>query len=317
MSNYLARRLFQLIPVVLGITILTFVLIRFIPGDPCRMNRGQFVPMEVVERCRTEQGLHLPVLQQFIFQLGGLFSGDTIAGQSMVYHRSAMSVIADRLPATLLLVGYASTLTVLMGLLIGLGSAVKPGSLIDFLLSGAAATALTMPAFLIGTLLILIFSLNLRLFPTSGYSRDLLDNLHRLFLPALTLAISNGAMLGRVLRRSMLNVMSAPFILTARAKGIPNRRVFTHHVLRNSLISPVTLLGLQIAWLLSGSVVVETVFALPGVGSLLVQSVLHRDYAVIQLATICFAVMVAGVSLLADIFYPVLDPRLRHEYNGE
>ncbi|HEU0296295.1 MAG TPA: ABC transporter permease [Anaerolineales bacterium] len=315
MISYLARRLLQLIAVVFGIAILTFILIRLIPGDPCRMNRGQFVPMEVVERCRIEQGLHLPVLQQFIFQLGGLFSGDTIVGQSMVYHQSAMSVIADRLPVTLLLVGYASTLTVLMGLLIGLGSALKPGSLFDTFMNGAAATALTLPSFLIGTLLILVFSLNLRLFPTSGYSRNFLDNLHRLFLPALTLAISNGAMLGRVLRRSMLNVMSAPFILTARAKGISNRRVFAHHVFRNGLISPVTLLGLQISWLLSGSVVVETVFALPGMGSLLVQSVLHRDYAVIQLAAICFAVMVAGVSLLADVIYPALDPRVRNEYN--
>ena len=316
MNSYLARRLFQLIPVVFGIAVLTFVLIRLIPGDPCRMNRAQFVPMEVIERCRIEQGLHLPVLQQFVFQLSGLISGDTIAGQSMVYNRSAMSVIAERLPATLLLVGYASTLTVLVGLLIGLGSFLKPGSLFDLFINGAAATALTMPAFLIGTLLTLIFSLNLRLFPTSGYGVDLLDNLRRLFLPALTLAISNGAMLGRVLRRSLLNVMSAPFILTARAKGVPNRRVFAHHIFRNGLISPVTLLGLQIAWLLSGSIVVETVFALPGMGSLLVQSVLHRDYAVIQLATICFAVMVAGVSLLADIIYPVLDPRVRHEYNG-
>lgn len=316
MSSYLARRLLQLVLVVFGITILTFILIRLIPGDPCRVNRPQFVPMEVIERCRIEQGLHLPVLQQFVFQLGGLISGDTIAGQSMVHHRSAMSVIADRLPPTLLLVGYASTLTVLVGLLIGLGSAPKPGSVFDLLLNGAAATALTIPAFLIGTLLILIFSLNLRLFPTSGYGVDLLDNLRRLFLPALTLAISNGAMLGRVLRRSMLNVMSAPFILTARAKGVSNRRVFAHHVFRNGLISPVTLLGLQISWLLSGSVVVETVFALPGMGSLLVQSVLHRDYAVIQLAVICFAVMVVSVSLLADMFYPLLDPRVHHDNTG-
>lgn len=313
MSSYLARRLLQLIPVVFGITILTFVLIRLIPGDPCRVNRAQFVPMEVTERCQVEQGLHLSVLQQFIFRFGGLFSGDTSAGQSMVYHRPAMSVIAERLPATLLLVGYAFTLTVLVGLLIGLACALKPGSLIDFLLNGAAATALTLPTFMIGTLLILVFSLNLRLFPTSGYGRDLWDNLRHLFVPALTLAISNGAMLGRVLRRSMLNVMSAPFILTARAKGVPNQRVFAYHVFRNGLISPVTLLGLQIAWMLGGSVVVETVFAIPGMGSLLVQSVLHRDYPVIELVTICFAVMVAGVSLLTDMFYPLLDPRVRYE----
>ena len=178
---------------------------------------------------------------------------------------------------------------------------------------GATATALSLPPFLIGLLLIIVFSLKLHLFPTSGYGRDFLDHVRHLFLPALTLAISNGAMLARVLRRSLLNVIDAPFVLTAHAKGIPRRQVFTRHVFRNSLISPVTLLGLQIAWLFSGTVVVETVFALPGLGSLMVQSVLDRDYAVVQITTICFAVIVGSASLLTDLIYPWVDPRVRHD----
>jgi peptide/nickel transport system permease protein len=165
----------------------------------------------------------------------------------------------------------------------------------------------------IGLLLIIIFSLKLHLFPTSGYGQGFLDHLRHLFLPALTLAISNGAMLARVLRRSLLNVMDSPFILTAHAKGVPKRQVFTHHVFRNSLISPVTLLGLQIAWLCSGTVVVETVFALPGLGSLMVQSVLDRDYPVIQITTFCFAVIVGSTSLLTDLIYAWVDPRVRHD----
>jgi peptide/nickel transport system permease protein len=213
----------------------------------------------------------------------------------------------------MLLAGYSSLLAVLLALVIGLGSAMRPGSLFDRSVSGATAAALTLPPFVIGLLLIIVFSLKLHLFPTSGYGRGLLDHVRHLFLPALTLAISSGAMLARVLRRSLLNVMDSPYILAAHAKGIPKQRVFTHHVLRNGLLSPITLLGLQVAWLFSGSVVVETVFALPGVGSLIVQSVLDRDYAVIQITTFFFAVLVGSTSLFIDLIYPWVDPRVRHE----
>ena len=313
MNSYLPHRLVQFIAVLFGITIFTFCLIRLVPGDPCRMTHGQFVPQEVIERCRTENGLDKPILQQFSIYLSGLFSKSSVAGQSIVYRRPAISVFLERLPATLLLAGYGCILAVLIGLLIGLSSAAMPGSLLDHSMAGATATALTLPSFVIGWLLVIIFSRKLHLFPTSGYGRNFLDHLRHLFLPALTLAISNGAMLARVLRRSLLNVMDSPYILTAHAKGLPNRRVFLHHVFRNSLISPVTLLGLQIAWLCSGTVLVETVFALPGVGSLIVQSVLDRDYAAIQITTFFFAVLVGITSLFIDLIYPWVDPRVRHE----
>jgi len=313
MNSYLLQRLLQFIAVLLGITIFTFCLIRLIPGDPCRMTHGQFVPAEAIERCRMKYGLDKPILQQFFISFGGLFSSSSIAGQSIVYQRPAMSVFAERLPATLLLAGYSCILAVLIALVIGLSTAVRPGSLFDRSMSGATAAALTLPSFVIGLLLIIVFSLKLHLFPTSGYGKSFWDHLRHLFLPALTLAISNGAMLARVLRRSLLNVMDSPYILTAHAKGVPKRQVFVHHVFRNSLISPVTLLGLQIAWLCSGTVVVETVFALPGLGSLMVQSVLDRDYPVIQITVICFAVIVGSTSLLIDLIYPWIDPRVRHD----
>jgi peptide/nickel transport system permease protein len=313
MSNYLLRRLFQFIPVLFGITIFTFCLIRLIPGDPCQNTHGQFVPRDVIERCRVEYGLDRPILQQFVVYLGGLFSRSSIAGQSIVYRRPAISVFVERLPATMLLAGYGSLLAVLLALVIGLGSAARPGSLFDRSMAGATATALTLPSFVIGLLLIIIFSLKLQLFPTSGYGRNFLDYLWHLFLPALTLAISNGAMLARVLRRSLLNVIDSPYILTAHAKGVPKRQVLLNHVFRNSLISPVTLLGLQIAWLCSGTVLVETVFGLPGLGSLIVQSVLDRDYAVIQITTFFFAVLIGSTSLFIDLIYPWVDPRVRHD----
>lgn len=313
MNNYLLHRLVQFIAVLFGITIFTFCLIRLIPGDPCLNTHGQFVPRDVIERCRVEYGLDKPILQQFSIYLSGLFASSSVAGQSIVYQRPAMSVFLERLPATIFLAGYGSLLAVLLALVIGLGSAMRPGSLFDRSMSGATAVALTLPPFVIGLLLIIVFSLKLHLFPTSGYGRGPLDHLRHLFLPALTLAISSGAMLARVLRRSLLNVMDSPYILTAHAKGLPKQRVLVHHVFRNSLIAPVTLLGLQIAWLFSGSVVVETVFALPGLGSLMVQSVLDRDYAVIQITTFFFAVIVGSVSLLTDLIYPLVDPRVRHE----
>jgi len=313
MNSYLARRLLQFIPVLFGITIVTFFLMRMIPGDPCQANLGQFVPTEIIERCRMEHGFDMPILRQFLFYLGSLFSSDSLASQSIIYGRPAMSVLLERLPATAFLVGYGCALAALLALLIGIGSALKPGSLFDRFMNGATATALTLPAFLIGLMLIVVFSLNLRLFPTSGYGRNFLDHMRHLFLPALTLAVSNGAMLARVLRRSLINVTAAPYILTAHAKGLPRRRVFIHHVFRNGLISPLTLLGLQIAWLFSGTVVVETVFALPGIGSLIAQSVLDRDYAVVQVTTICFAAVVASISLLTDLIYPLLDPRVRYD----
>jgi peptide/nickel transport system permease protein len=312
MNNFLVRRLLQFIPVLFGISIVTFFLVRLIPGDPCQMNHGQFVPVEIIERCRTEYGFDKPILRQFLYYIGSLFSGNSVASQSIVYNRPAMSVLLERLPVTIFLVGYGFTLAVPLALLIGLGSALKPGSIFDHVMNGATATALTLPAFLIGLLLIIIFSLKLRLFPTSGYGKNFLDHLRYLFLPALTLAISNGAMLARVLRRSLINVMASPFILTAHAKGVPNQRVFSHHVFRNGLLSPLTLLGLQVAWLFSGSVVVETVFALPGTGSLIVQSVLDRDYAVVQVTTIFVALIVSSVSLLTDLIYPLVDPRVRY-----
>lgn len=313
MNSYLVRRLLQFIPTLFGISVFTFFLIRLIPGDPCQMNHSQFVPIEIVDRCRMEHGLDRPILQQYFFYIGSLFSGNSIAGQSIVYGRPAISVLLERLPATILLTGYGCTLAVLLALFIGLGSVLKPGSLFDRSMHGVTMTVLTLPAFLTGMLLILIFSLKLQLFPTSGYGKNFLDHLRHLFLPALTLAIANGAMLARVLRRSLINVMSSPHVLTAHAKGLPNRRVFIHHVFRNGLISPFTLLGLQIAWLLSGAVVVENVFALPGMGSLIVQSILYRDYAVLQITTIGFALIVTSITLLTDMIYPLLDPRVRYD----
>jgi peptide/nickel transport system permease protein len=310
---YLLHRLIQSSITLIGITFLSFVLLRLIPGDPCQMIHGRLVPQEIIEQCRIEQGLDQPVGRQYLSYLGGFLTGEALAGQSLVYRRPAVGVLWERLPPTLFLVLYSSLLSVLIALPLGLAAALKPGTLFERFVSSATAAALTLPGFWIGLLLIYFFSLKLKMFPASGYGDDFLGHLYHLFLPALTLAIANGALLARLLRVSLLEVISSPYVLTAWAKGLPRRRVLTHHVLRTGLISPFTLLSLQMAWMMSGTIVVENVFAIPGLGALLVQSILNRDFNLVQLAILCFAVIVTAVSLLTDLAYPLLDPRVSYD----
>jgi peptide/nickel transport system permease protein len=307
----LLRRFFQIAIVMVGITFVTFLLLRLIPGDPCRAIHGQLVPQEVIDRCRVEHGFDRPIWQQYLIYADNILHGDL--GESLVYRRPALDVLWERVPVTVFLAVYSGLLSVIIALPLGLAAALHKGSLIDRLIRGTTATALTLPAFWIGWLLILAFSLQLHLFPASGYGETFLEHFHYLFLPALTLAIANGALLARVLRRSLLDVLAAPHVLAVQARGLPWRRVVIRHILRNGLISPATLLGLQLAGLLGGAVIVEKIFTVPGLGALLLESIANRDYALVQNATLFFALMVMAVSLLIDLAYPLLDPRVRHE----
>jgi peptide/nickel transport system permease protein len=309
--TFLLRRFLQIAVVVIGVTVVTFFLLRLTPGDPCRAIHGQLVPQEVIDRCRAEHGFDRPVWQQYLAYVGDILQGNL--GQSLVYRRPALDVLWERLPVTVFLASYSALLSTIIALPLGLAAALHKDSTLDRFIRGTTATALTLPAFWIGLLLILVFSLRLRLFPASGYGQTFLDHLRHLFLPALTLAIANGALLARVLRRSLLDVLALPHVPAVQAKGLPWRRVVIRHILRNGLISPVTLLGLQLAGLLGGAVIVEKVFTIPGLGALLLESITNRDYALVQNATLFFALMVTVVSLLIDLAYPLLDPRVRYE----
>ena len=192
-----------------------------------------------------------PVWQQYLTYVGDVLRGNM--GQSLFYQRPALDVLWERLPVTMFLAFYSGLLSVIIGLPLGLAAALHKGSALDRFIRGTTATALTLPAFWIGLLLILVFSLRLRLFPASGQGETILEHLHHLFLPALTLAIANGALLARVLRHSLLDVLASPHVLAVQVKGLPWRRVVIRHILRNGLISPVTLLGLQLAGLLRGA----------------------------------------------------------------
>ena len=232
-------------------------------------------------------------------------------GQSVVQRRPVALVIADRLWPTILLVAYATVLAIVITLPLATVSAVKRGSLTDFAIQAAFVAVMSMPSFWLGVLLILLLGIKVPLFPVAGYGEGLIDRLWHLFLPALVIALGTSALTIRSLRSSLIAVRSAEFVDTARSKGLSEGEVLRRHIMRNSLISTVSVLSVHTSWVIGGTVVIEAVFALPGMGSLLVTSVFSRDYPVVQGLTVVFALMVMVISVLTDLAYAAIDPRIR------
>jgi peptide/nickel transport system permease protein len=309
MGNYIARRLVQIIPVVFGITLILFVMLRLIPGDPASVLLGERATDAAVARINHELGLDQPIYVQYGYFLRDLATLNL--GTSIRYQIPVASLLGQRLLVSLSVVGVTLVLTIAIAFPLGVLAALKKDSLIDNLVRSVFVVLMLMPSFWVGILLIIFFSVQLGLFPVSGIGSGLLDNLHHLFLPALTIALAITPVLVRALRSSILDALSADYVRTARAKGLRERAVITAHVLRNALIPAVTLLGLSIGGLMGGTVILEKVFALPGAGALLIDSIGARDYPVVQAATMAFATMVILVNLLTDIVYSFLDPRVR------
>jgi peptide/nickel transport system permease protein len=310
MIQYIARRLVQMIPVVFGITLLLFFMLRLIPGDPASVMLGERATDEAVQRLNHELGLDQPIYVQYGYFLRDLATLNL--GVSIKYQIPVTKLLGQRLLVSLSVVGVTLVLTILIAFPLGVLAALKKDSLIDNVVRSIFVVLMLMPSFWVGILLIIFFSVQLGLFPVSGYGSGLLDTLHHLFLPALTIALAITPVLVRALRSSILDALSADYVRTARAKGLRERGVITAHVLRNALIPAVTLLGLSIGSLMGGTVILEKVFALPGAGALLIDSIGARDYPVVQAATMVFATMVILVNLLTDIVYSYLDPRVRY-----
>jgi peptide/nickel transport system permease protein len=304
-------RLLQLVPVLLGITLIAFLLLRVLPGDPATLLLGARGSAEDVTRLKAQLGLDRPLWEQYLGFLWDMVSGSM--GQSITHHRPAAEVIFQRLPATLLLVGYSTVLTILMTFPLAILAALRKDTGVDIGIKGTFVVAMSMPSFWLGILLILLLSVRLELFPVSGYGSGVIDRLWHLFLPAFVIALSTSALTIRSLRSSILAVMKADFIDTARAKGLLGSEIMMRHILRNSLISMVSVLAVHTSWVIGGTVVIEAVFAIPGVGFLLVSSIYARDYPLIQGLTVVFAVLVVLINLLADLAYAVIDPRVRYE----
>jgi peptide/nickel transport system permease protein len=306
--SLIGRRLIQLIPVAFGVTLVAFLLIHLIPGNPARTVLGIHATPAKVAALDKAYGLDKSLPAQYLLFLHRLVHGDL--GQSLFYGVSARTLIVDRLPATLWLIIYAAVLVVLMSVPLAMIAATKKNAARDHVVRTIPLVGLGLPPFWVGIILVEVFALKIHAFPVDGYGTGFAQHLRYMFLPALTVAIGMAPIIIRSLRASMLDVLGADFISTARSKGAPESRVFVRHVLRNAIIPTVTVLGLNIGFLIGNTVIIEQVFALPGLGSLMIQSIFNRDFPVVQGVTIVFAILVVLVNLIVDLTYARLDPRV-------
>ncbi len=311
MGVYILRRLIQLVPVLIGVSLVVFFMIRLIPGDPANAMLRRSRNRRSARTIRAALGLDKPLYVQYGIFIERLAKGDL--GDSYVLHRPAMPLILERFPRTLFLSVYGIVLSIVVAFPLALVSALQKDSLADQVVRGFVTLMLSMPIFWIALLLIIAFSVRMHIFPFAGYGKNWREHILYLFLPALSLALAGSAVLVRNLRAAILEVLQSDYVRTANAKGLKAHTVFMWHVLRNSLISTVTLLGLRVAYTVGGAVIIETVFAIPGLGRFLLDSIFARDYPVVQAITLLLAILVLTVNLATDILYAVLDPRVRYE----
>ena len=312
LARYIAGRLLLLLPVLFGTSILIFLLLRLIPGDPAQVILGLRATPERLAIVRQELGLDLPIHQQYGLWLGKVLQGDL--GQDFRSNEAVTALLAVRLPVTIELTLLSLCLAILIALPLGIRAALKPGSLADRSSMLLGLLGISIPDFWLGIMLILLFALGLRMFPSSGYVRleaDLLGNLRSFFLPALTLAVSLAAVLVRITRSAVLEVLERDFVKFLRAKGLRESLVIYQHVLRNASIPIVTVIGLQFGYLLGGAVIVEEVFSLPGLGRLIVSATLERNYPVVQAGMLVVAFLFILVNMATDVIYALLNPKIR------
>jgi peptide/nickel transport system permease protein len=307
MTRYAAQRLLITIPTILAITVLVFSMLQLVPGDPAEIFLGEHQSSpELLAQVRHDMGLDRPLYVQYFSYLWGVLHGDL--GVSLYNNQPVTGQILDALPYTLQLALSSLLISTILGVVLGVISALKHNTWVDSLSMGMALVGVSMPVFWLALLMIFFFSVRLKWFPPMGQG-----GLDRLVLPALTLGLLSSATLARLVRSSMLEVLSEDYVRTARAKGLAERAVIIRHALRNALIPAVTVLGLQFGGLLSGAVITETVFARVGLGRMYVESILNKDITLVQGLTLMIAVSIMVTNLLVDLSYAVLDPRIRYE----
>jgi len=306
MSGFLLRRLALTVPVLFGVATLVFSLIHLIPGDPAQAMLGEGADPEQVAQLRRQLGLDRPLLAQYGIYLGSAVRGDL--GTSLRTSQPVTEVIAERVPATVELAVVAMAVAVLFAIPLGVIAAVWRGTSVDHLAMTLALAGISMPNFWLGPLLALVFAVELGWLPVSGRGSPV-----HLVLPAATLGIALAAILARMTRASVLEELREQYVTAARARGATRLRAIARHAFRNSLIPVVTLLGLQFGAVLTGAVITETIFAWPGIGRLLIQSIGFRDYPMVQGCILFIAVTYVGVNLLTDVVYGWLDPRIRYD----
>lgn len=313
MAGYLLRRALQALGVLLGVSVLVFAIIHLVPGDPVRLALGTRFDQETYDALRARAGLDRPLLQQYLTWITGVVGGDF--GVSFRSGQTVLSMVLERLPATLSLAGAAVLVALLIAIPLGVLSAIRQGSATDAVATAISQFGISVPDFWLGILMILLFAGILGWFPASGYvplTEDPIGWAQRLVLPGITVGVVSGAVLTRFVRSSVLESLGEDFIRTARSKGLSERRIIREHVLPNALVPVITVTGLQLAYLLSGVVVVEAVFSWPGLGQLALTAVEDRDYPVLQGAVLLFAAFFLLVNLLVDLLYAVVDPRIQY-----
>lgn len=313
MGRLVLRRLLAAVPTLLGVVVVTFLVVNLIPGDPVRAVLGDQATAAQIARTRSELGLDEPLLHQFFDYLARLLRGDL--GTSIASRQSVTEQILARVPATATLAVAAVLISVAAGIPLGIVAATRRGKAADFISLIMSTVGVAAPTFWIGLLLSTAFAINLGWFPATGAGEpgDVGSIVLALVLPATALGLSGMALVARMTRSSMLDVLSEDYVRTARAKGLAERVVVYKHALRNAAIPIVTVIGLNFGQLLGGTIVMETVFARPGIGKLLLDAILGRDYPVVQGVTIVIAVTFLLVNLVTDLSYEFLDPRLRRE----
>ncbi len=306
LGQYILRRLLYTLPTLLGVTVVIFLLVRFIPGDPARLAAGLLSTNEEVERIRVELGLNRPLYAQYLVFLRDILSGNL--GLSAVTRTSVTIEIGSRFGATLMLALTSIVLATALGVVAGVSSAASYNSLLDYAVMVVALAGVSIPVFWLGIMLMLLFAVNLHWLPAGGYGSPL-----HLVLPSIALAAFSIAIIARITRSTLLETLGMDYVRTARAKGLSQRIVLYRHALLNALIPVITVVGLQFGTLLGGAVLTETTFAWPGLGRLLVGAISARDYPVIQGIVLIFATIFVTVNLAVDILYAYVDPRIRYE----
>ncbi|WP_413737691.1 ABC transporter permease [Sodalis sp. RH21] len=307
--RFVLFRPLQLLPVLLGISLITFMLVRAIPGDPARILLGVRSTPAAIARIRAQYALDQPLWVQYGYFLKNLLHGEL--GRSIVYRIDTAKLIMTRIEPTLYLVLGSVLLALLLTVPLAAAAARRRGRAADHIIRLLSTAGLGFPAFWLGIMLILVFSVALGWFPVSGYGDEWGERLHHLVLPCLTVALALSAVLTRNLRASLLAELQADYVTAARARGQDEGRIFWRHVMPNSLVPTVNLLAVNIGWLIGSTVVIESVFAIPGMGQLLVKAIFSRDYMVVQGVVMVFALATVAVNLLADLLTVALDPRVK------
>ncbi len=305
MLKYIIKKLLMMIPILLGLTIILFLILHLAPGDPVHLVVGPNVTPEVYENVRRSMGLDRPLIIQYFDYLSNLVKGDL--GSSILQHRPVADIVLERFPITIGLGVRALLLSFLIAVPVGIIAAVNRNKSADFIAMTFALVGISMPTFWFGIILLYFFAYKLGLFPISGYG-----TWKHLVLPVITMGLTDAAVIARMMRSSMLEVIGQDYIRTARAKGLREKVVTNKHALKNALIPVITLLGMRMGWIIGGSVTLEIIFSIPGLGRTMIDSIFSRDYPVVQGSILILAASVMISNLIADILYALVDPRIRY-----